>query len=293
MEGVRITKKKIFVNHKNIDDNVVISEDCEIICDSLSIGAGTVITGATTIHCKECIIGKNNFINGCMIEGSLTAGNTKIKIGNENLILQNARLNCNDYLEIGDDVNIGQYVSIWTHASSMNVFDGYPYTKKPVKIGSHVWITAGTTVMPGIKIGSHIVIGNSSIVNTDLPDGCFAAGVPVKIIKENIFPRKLSIQEKRNILNDVINEYRNLLKEKPFDATVEIIDDVKIKFSYHNTVTIFDCEKKEIIGAITRYSEDFRDFLRYRGIKFFTGKPYQSMKPTWYQDIVKKYHLEK
>ena len=288
-----MTKKKIFVNHKKFDKNVEISDDCEIICDSLSIGEGTVITGGTKIECKECSIGKNNFINGILIEGSLTAGNTKIRIGNENLILQNTRLNCNDYLEIGDDVNIGQYVSIWTHASSMNVFDGYPYTKKSVKIGSHIWITAGTTIMPGVKIGSHVVIGNSSIVNKDLPDGCFAAGVPIKIIKENAFPKELSTEKKREILNDAIHEYYELLKLKSFDATIEIIDDLKIKFTHSNRTTVFDCKTKEIIGEITKYSEDIRDFLRYRGIKFFTDKPYKSIKPIWYDNIMKKYHLKK
>jgi hypothetical protein len=175
----------------------------------------------------------------------------------------------------------------------MNVFDGYPFTKKPVKIGSHVWITAGTTVMPGITIGSHVLIGNSSIVNIDIPDGCFAAGVPVKIIKEHIFPKKLSLNEKRNILEDAIREYHTLLKEKPFDAIVEIVDDVKIKFSHQNTITIFDCETREIRGEITKYSEDFRDFLRYRGIKFFTGKQFRSIHPTWYQDVMRKAHLTK
>ena len=140
----------IFANEVDIGKNVEMSSDAEIICDKLSIGDGTVITGNTKISCKECIIGKNNFFKDVFIEGSLTAGNTKIKIGDECLVLQNARLNCNDYVEIGDDVNIGQYVSIWTHASSMDVFNGYPFTKAPVKIGSHVWITAGTTVLPGI-----------------------------------------------------------------------------------------------------------------------------------------------
>jgi acetyltransferase-like isoleucine patch superfamily enzyme len=280
-------KKNIFVNQKKINDNVEISKNCKIICDTLSIGEGTVITGGTTIQCKKCIIGKNNFINGITIEGSLTAGNTTINIGNENLILQNTRLNCNDHLEIGDDVNIGQYVSIWTHASSMNVFDGYPYTKKPVKIGSHAWITAGTTVMPGVNIGSNVIIGNLSVVNRDIPDGCFAAGVPVKIIKENVFPKKLSIEEKRNTLIDAINEYNELIQLKPFKAKVEMANDLKIRFSYGGRITEFDCDNKRITGEITEYSEDFRDFLRYRGIKFFTDKGFKSIKPIWYSTAIK------
>jgi acetyltransferase-like isoleucine patch superfamily enzyme len=272
----------ISANEINIGKNAEISPDAKIICDKISIGEGTVITGNTKITCKECTIGKNNFFNGVLIEGSLTAGNTKIEIGDECLVLQNARLNCNDYLEIGDDVNIGQYVSIWTHASSMNVFNGYPFTKTPVKIGSHVWLTAGTTIMPGIKIGSHVVVGNSSVVTKDIPDGCFAAGIPAKIIQGNIFPKKLTLSEKQIILLDCVREYEELLELKPFSATLNVDDESLIIFTVNGKSTFFDCGNRQINGEINVFSEDFRDFLRYRGIKFFTGKPFKSILPTWY-----------
>lgn len=279
--------KNIFANKINIGENVKISPRAKIICDKISIGDGTVIVGDTRINCKECLIGKNNFFNNILIEGSLNAGNTKIKIGNENLILQNTRLNCNDFLEIRNDVNIGQYVSIWTHASSMNVIDGYPFTKTPVKIGSHVWITAGTTIMPGVEIGSHVIIGNSSVVNKNIPKGCFAAGVPVKIIKENVFPKKLTVDEKKRIVENCITEYTKLLQLKPFSAKLKIINELSIEFTVDDKKTIFDCNKKEVKGELTRYTEDFRDFLRYRGIKFFTGKSFKSILPTWYANAIK------
>lgn len=277
---------KLHANEIKIGKNVKISPNVEILCDKISIGDGTVIVGNTKINCRECIIGKNNFFNSIWIEGSLTAGNTKIKIGNENLILQNTRLNCNDYLEIGDDVNIGQNVSIWTHASSMNVLNGYPFTKSPVKIGSHIWITAGTTILPGINIGSHVIIGNSSIVNKNIPGGCFAAGSPVRIIKEKVFPKKLGAKEKRKILEDSISEYKNLLQLKTFSARLKIIDDLSIEFIVDGKKTIFDCTNKVIKGKLNKYSEDFRNFLRYRGIKFFTDKPFKSIPPKWYKNAI-------
>jgi acetyltransferase-like isoleucine patch superfamily enzyme len=280
-------KKNIFANEIKIGKNVKISPNVEIICDKISIGNGTVIVGYTKINCKECIIGKNNFFNSILIEGSLNAGNTKIKIGNENLILQNTRLNCNDYLEIWDDVNIGQYVSIWTHASSMNVLNGYPFNKSPVKISSHVWITAGTTILPGVEIGSHVIIGNSSVVNKNIPDGSFAAGAPVRIIKENVFPKKLTLDEKKNILENCIKEYKKLLQLKSFSAKLKIINKLSIEFSVDDKKTIFDCNNKEIKGELTRYAEDFRDFLRYRGIKFFTDKSFKSILPIWYVNAIK------
>jgi len=281
-------RNQIFANSINIGKNVIIDPLSKIICDKIEIGDGSVIIGSSKITCKECVIGKNNFFNSIWIEASLNAGNTQINIGDENLILQNSRLNCNDIISIGNDVNIGQNVTIWTHASSMDVFKGYPFTAKSVEIGSHIWVTAGTSILRGVKIGSNVVIGNMSLVNRDIPSGCFAAGSPVKIIKENIYPRKLKFEEKFTILQDCINNYLNLAKLKSFSPDIELNEELIIKFCIDGKLTFFDCFNRKMSGDINKYSEDFRDFLRYRGIKIFTGKPFQSIKPDWYQKCIMK-----
>jgi acetyltransferase-like isoleucine patch superfamily enzyme len=284
----KLDGQNIIANKIEIGKNVSISPQTKIVCDVLRIGDGTVIVGNSSISCKECTIGKNNFISSVMIEGALNAGNTRIRIGDENLILQNTRLNCNEELTIGNDVNIGQYVSIWTHASSMNVLDGYPYTKKPVKIGSHVWITAGTTVLPGVEIGSHVIIGNMSLVNINIPSGCFAAGTPVKIIKEKIYPKQLSLDDKRKIISDCIQDYLEFCKLKGFEPSVALKDELKVEYRMGKDVTVFDLGSRTITGKVTDYSEDFRDFLRYHGIKIFTGVPFKSITPNWYTKLKKK-----
>jgi acetyltransferase-like isoleucine patch superfamily enzyme len=278
----------IQVNEIELAENVDISETANIICDKLKIGAGTRIAGNTTIQCKKCIIGKNNFIQSVFIEGSLNAGNTRIDIGDENLILQFTRLNCNDNLTIGDDVNIGQYVSIYTHASSMDALNGYPNTLSPVKIGSHVWITEGTIILPGVTIGSHVIIGNLSLVNKNLPDGCFAAGIPVKIISENIYPKKMTIDDKIKIINNAVTEYNIVLKLKHFSPEITVNNNLTIDFVIDGKKTIFDLIKKVVRGDINEYTEDFRDFLRYRGLKLFTTQPFKSIPPEWYTQATKE-----
>ena len=275
-------KRIIFANNVDLGEDIKIDPRTRIVCDTIKIDDGTVILGSSKIECRECRIGKNNFLNDVMIEGSLNAGNTRIQIGDDNLFLQNTRLNCNQKITIGNDVNIGQNVKIWTHASSMDVFNGYPFTLKSVEIGSHIWITADTTILPGVKIGSNVIIGNMSLVNKNIPDGCFAAGIPIKIIKENIYPKVLSFKDKKAILEDCIEQYYELLKFKHFLPNVHLKENLKIEFCIDDCITIFDCENRKISGDINEYSEDFRDFLRYRGIKLFTGKPFQSIKPAWF-----------
>ena len=179
-------------------------------------------------------------------------------------------------------------MNIWTHASSMDVFNGYPFTKNSVIVGSHVWITAGTTILPGVEIGSHVIIGNSSLVNKDIPDGCFAAGSPVKIIKEHVYPKVLLFEEKKEILNEIIDQYKKLLALKSFKPEIIQKDNLKIEYRIDQKITTFDCVNKKIMGDINKYSEDFRDFLRYRGVKFFTDIPFQSITPDWYDRACEK-----
>lgn len=40
------------------------------------------------------------------------------------------------------------------------------------------------TVCPGVTIGDNCVIGAGSVVTKDIPQGCFAAGVPCRVIRK-------------------------------------------------------------------------------------------------------------
>ena len=48
----------------------------------------------------------------------------------------------------------------------------------PIAVGDDVWIGAGVHVMPGVKIGSNVVIGGGSVVVKDIPDNVVAVGNP-------------------------------------------------------------------------------------------------------------------
>ena len=48
-----------------------------------------------------------------------------------------------------------------------------------------------------------------------------------------------------------------------------------------NNKTIFELQKRTITGYKNEISEDLRDYLRRRGIKIYTDKPFESIKPKW------------
>ena len=53
----------------------------------------------------------------------------------------------------------------------------------PIRICHHVWLGAGTIVLPGITIGENSIIGAGSVVTKDIPPNSVAVGNPARVIK--------------------------------------------------------------------------------------------------------------
>ena len=51
---------------------------------------------------------------------------------------------------------------------------------RPVTLGAGSLLGAKCTVMPGVRIGRGVIVGSSSVVTKDLPDGCVAMGAPAR-----------------------------------------------------------------------------------------------------------------
>lgn len=60
----------------------------------------------------------------------------------------------------------------------------------PVVIGRDVMIGANSTILPGVVIGEGAEVSAMSLVNTDLPPGVLAGGVPVRVIRPGQAPAK-------------------------------------------------------------------------------------------------------
>jgi acetyltransferase-like isoleucine patch superfamily enzyme len=264
---------------------------------NIKIHKTSVIGKNVIIDCKDFILGKNSIIkDNCVIKctsfkaeeglymcegvevgrGGCFGPNSKVSIGKNVGIFEKTIINPSEEVIIGDNVGIGGEVMIWTHGAWLDVMQGFPADFGPVKIGNDVWLPARSIVLPNVEIGDNTVIGIGSIINRSLPKGCFAAGSPCKVIKENCYPVNLSEEEKYNILSGVCKDWLELMKFKGVQAELSVEPD-KIVLNRIKLETIFDIKNRIIKGFEDKISEDFRDYLRRRGIKIFTDKPFKSI----------------
>lgn len=91
-------------------------------------------------------------------------------------------------VHIGSDVMMGPNCTIYTqnHAyedihKPMNQ-QGFSQ-ERPVVIGDDVWIGGQVIILPGVKVGSHSIIGAGSVVTKDVPQYAVVGGNPAKVIK--------------------------------------------------------------------------------------------------------------
>jgi acetyltransferase-like isoleucine patch superfamily enzyme len=87
-------------------------------------------------------------------------------------------------IDIGDHVQITSGTKIFTHGGAWVFRDQYPnfdYFGK-VTIKDNVYIGNNCMIMPGITIGSDVIVGAGSVVTKSIPDGKIAAGNPARIV---------------------------------------------------------------------------------------------------------------
>lgn len=87
------------------------------------------------------------------------------------------------YVSMGDNVRLS-VCTLFGHDGSVNMlnraFGLQLDSVGPIVIGSDVFIGHGALVMPGVRIGSRVVVAAGAVVTRDVPDGCVVGGVPAR-----------------------------------------------------------------------------------------------------------------
>jgi acetyltransferase-like isoleucine patch superfamily enzyme len=160
-----------------------------------SFGAGSYLHKPLLLLSTQHIhIGSNTtFRQGARLETVRTSPlrTPELRIGDNTSFEQNVHIICHNRVTIGSNVTVAPFCSIMdtSHSfeqadESTKIGDLVDDDDAVVEIGDGSWIGIGVTILPNVKIGRRCVIGAHSVVRTDIPDGCVAAGVPARIIRK-------------------------------------------------------------------------------------------------------------
>lgn len=98
------------------------------------------------------------------------------------------RAQINGKVIIGKNVMMGPDVCIYVRNHAFDRTDvpmnrqGFA-PEKPVVIEDDVWIGARVIILPGVHIGTGVVIGAGAVVTKDVPDYAVVGGNPARILK--------------------------------------------------------------------------------------------------------------
>ena len=149
----------------------------------------TKVTGEGKIEIGAgCIFGYKlgGFHRGGMIELQPRYTNSLIRIGNNVATNNNIFICAANYIEVGNDVLLGQNVTIMDHEAH-GIHPGK--RREPGEIGKvvideNVWIGNNVMILKNSEIGKNSIVAAGAVVSGVFPPNVIIGGVPAKVIKE-------------------------------------------------------------------------------------------------------------
>ena len=161
---------EVHVIESEIGDHAILADNCDILRSSISPYAR---------------VGRRGLIIETSIgEGSYTGSNAVVK--NTEI----GKYCCLSWdISIGGDAHNYRAASLYDDLARRKTLgvefsDGEAFEgSKRTRIGSDVWMGAGSQVLSGIHVGDGAVIGAGAIVLKDVPDYAVVVGTPARIVK--------------------------------------------------------------------------------------------------------------
>lgn len=109
-----------------------------------------------------------------------------VKVGNNTVINHSGVFLDTNEINIGKHALIGPKSGLYgaIHPFDVEARNEGIEKAKTINIGDGAWLGGKVTVIPGVSIGKHSVIGAGSVVTKDIPDDVVAVGNPCRVIRK-------------------------------------------------------------------------------------------------------------
>ncbi|WP_165350369.1 acyltransferase [Xylanimonas protaetiae] len=107
----------------------------------------------------------------------------RIVVGQNTVIGDSVFLDGRSGLTIGDSVNLGSHVTVYTRQHAVDSPD-FAEVGAPVVIGRHAWVASHAIVLPGVTVGEGAVVAAGAVVTKDVPPYAMVAGNPARFVRE-------------------------------------------------------------------------------------------------------------
>ena len=158
------------------------------IPQQISLGDGVLIDDGASLDVrgeKGAIEIKDRVSIGRLT--TIAAKGGPIALGKGTNIGSYCRIATQSRIEIGESVLVGAYCYVGPGNHTGGGEDA-PIISQPmdikggVTIKDNAWLGARVTVLDGVTIGAHAVVGAHSLVKEDVPDYAVVVGTPAKVI---------------------------------------------------------------------------------------------------------------
>ena len=225
------------------------------------------------------------------------APHASLWIGDGSLVSAHCLLDAGEGISIGNEVGISPFVKLYTHNHWQSELEGYHSNFGPIVIEDRAYVTGDSLVVPGVTIGEGATVLSNSTVIDNVEARTQVCGNPARVIGR--VAGGLSIDKKERIVLRLLKEMKKAFGEQGivdpgsvvylprYVAGSEHEGKIVLTFFVPDEIdadgvecVLFDLKKLEIYGVQNEVSDEVRNFLRRRGIRF---------KPIYWRYIGERY----
>lgn len=144
-----------------------------------SFGADCYVDETAAVFCDHLRLGDRSYLAaGTYVTGDITLGDD---------------CTLNPYAVLRGRVTAGAGVRIGAHANVLGFNHGIepeapvfrqPTTSRGIVLGDDVWVGSSASILDGVRIGDHAVVGAGAVVTKDVPAWAVVGGSPARVIRD-------------------------------------------------------------------------------------------------------------